>query len=387
MTEQASSSPRAPAHKPIRTRGMHAARATLGAAFAIVAAITIAANALAAGPRCGPFGDPPARVQHGWFARFISNHNPICFGGMVAGPWQDAGGIDRYACVYEPGWATKENFMPLVVFLHGSVASADSVVLTGLKGLVEEADLGGRKPGFILLAPEGRYTAHYYPRPDSRGLGWDNWYRQLNPAGDVTLSGTVYRENADAAAIDHFVREEIATGKVDLKRIYVMGWSNGAAMALLYALNRPWVAAGAVYSAPNPFGAFDDPCPQTPVAHPAAGDREVQVFNPRVPLMHVRNACDIGGICPNATAFAGEMSRLKANLEDVIIDSSGEPVKSCDDSCGTDPMADGGIGLGGRIRGFFHHVVWPRGFNGRMLDFLRRHPLPDSPAVRRGALR
>jgi dienelactone hydrolase len=375
MTGQASGSACTPALRPARRQGARAVRA-IAAAFAIAAAMAIAANVFAAGGKCGPFGDPPRPVQSGWFARFVSNHNPICFGGAVAGPWRDAGGSERYACVYEPPWASKKNPMPLVVFLHGSIATADTVALTGLKSLVEKADLGARKSGFILLAPEGRYTTHYYPPPDARGLGWDNWYRQLNPAGDVTLASTVYRENADAAAIDHFVREQIATGKVDSKRIYVMGWSNGAAMALLYALNRPWVAAAAVYSAPNPFGAFDDPCPQTPVAHSPSSDREIEVFNPHVPLMHVRNACDIGGVCPNANVFADQMRALKANLEDVIIDSSGERVKACDDSCGTDPMANGTIGLGGQVRGFFNHVFWPRGFNRRMPDFLRRHPLP-----------
>lgn len=355
---------------------MRAARAIWLAVFGVVAAIAIAANALAATAQCGPFGDPPRPVQHGWFARFVSKHNPVCFGGMVAGPWRDANGTDRYACIYEPEWATKKTPLPLVVFLHGSIATADSVLLTGLTGLVSKTDLGTGKPGFILLAPEGRYTTHYYPASDARGLGWDNWYRQLNPAGEVTEAGTGYPENADAAAIDHFVRAEIATGKVNVKRIYVMGWSNGAAMALLYALNRPEVAAAAVYSAPNPFSAFDDPCPQTPVAHPLSSDRQVQIFNPRVPLMHVRNACDIGGICPNANVFAHQMRALKVRLEDVIIDSSAEPVKACDDSCGTDPKAGGDIGLDGEIRGFFHHIFWPRSLNPRMLDFLRRHPLP-----------
>ena len=133
----------------------------------------------------------------------------------------------------------------------------------------------------------------------------------------------------------------IATGKVDRQRIYVMGWSNGAAMALLYALNRPWVAAAAVYSAPDPFSALFDVCTQTPVAVAPAGDGQAQVFNPRVPLMHVRNDCDIGGICPNGSRFAARVRALGGSIEDVIIDSSGLRVTSCDDSCGTDEMADG----------------------------------------------
>lgn len=43
----------------------------------------------------------------------------------------------------------------------------------------------------------------------------DEWFR--DPA-----------ENLDVKAIDHFLDEVVATGRVDPKQIYVMGWSNGA---------------------------------------------------------------------------------------------------------------------------------------------------------------
>ena len=141
----------------------------------------------------------------------------------------------------------------------------------------------------------------------------------------VAVRGETYEENADAASIDHFVDEMIATGKVDRQRIYVVGWSNGAAMALLYALNRPWVAAAAVYSAPDPFSALFDVCTQTPAAVAPAGDGQVQVFSPRVPLMHVHNDCDIGGICPNGSRFAARVRALGGSIEDVIVDSVGNP--------------------------------------------------------------
>jgi len=79
--------------------------------------------------------------------------------------------------------------------------------------------VGFLSPGFILLAPEGRYSSHFYPGIDSNALGWDNWYRQLSPAGDVTIAGTLYRENVDAAAIDHFVQELLSTRNVNRRRI------------------------------------------------------------------------------------------------------------------------------------------------------------------------
>jgi predicted esterase len=344
---------------------------------ALLTMLAIASPSLraAAESQCGPFGDPPAEVQHGWFATFVSDHQPVCFGARLLGPWSDSSGSDRYACLYEPKSARADNPLPLVIFLHGSIASADSIRVTALTHLIEDGDLGGPGGGFILLAPEGRYTTHRYPGLDSKGLGWDNWYRQLNPAGEVMVSKATYAENADAAAIDHFVEEEISTSKVDRKRIYVMGWSNGAAMAVLYAINRPQVAAAAVYSAPDPFAAFNDLCGQKPVAHAAATNAEVQVSNPRVPIMHVRNSCDIGGICPNGNVLAEQLRALSADFQDVIIDSSSNQVVGCEDSCGTNPMAGEPIGLLGGFRGAKNHLFWPKRWTGRMLEFLKRHPL------------
>jgi len=325
---------------------------------------------------CGPFGDAPAEVNSGFFATLVSRHNPICIAGQVLGPWRDAGGSERYACVYEPGFARPGKPLPLLVFIHGSTSTADSVLATGLTGRIEQADLGDG-PGFILLAPEGRYGQHQYPGLDGNGLGWDNWYRQFSPAGAVTVAGVSYDQNPDAAAIDHFVAAEVATGKVDSKRIFVMGWSNGAAMAILYALNRPQVAAAAVYSAPDPFGAFDDRCAQTPVANPAAGGTDIQVYNPRVPILHVRNSCDIGGICPNGELIARQVDAFGGDLQDVILDSSGAQVPQCEDACGTDPKGAGEIGFWDGVRGFAHHAMWPKPWNDTMLNFLKHRPLGE----------
>jgi predicted esterase len=357
-----------------------AVRCVMKSSAAAMLGLLLLAGGVAVAAECGPFGDAPAQVNHGWFAGFVAAHNPVCFGGKVLGPWTDAEGTARFACLYESTNASKDTPLPLIIFLHGSLATADSIKLTGLTGLVDSADLGGRKPGFILLALEGRYTTHYYPGVDANALGWDNWYRQLNPSGAATAAGKSYPENADAAAIDHFVQDQLASGKVDGHRIYIMGWSNGAAMALLYALNRPWLAAAVVYSAPDPFGAFNDSCPQVPVALTPSGVGQVQVFNPRVPLMHVRNSCDIEGICPNGTRFGTQMTAIGANLEDVILDSSDNRVTACDESCGTNASAGGDIGAGGKFRGFIHHAHWPSSWNGKMLEFLKQHPLGTNPA-------
>jgi predicted esterase len=349
-------------------------KAALASTLVGLIAVAMSINADCAA-QCGPFGNAPAEINHGGYASFVSSHNPICWGGIVLGPFTDADGTQRNACLYEPASAGKENPLPLIIFLHGSIATADSIRLTGLFGLVDKADLGEQKPGFILLAPEGRYTSHFYPGLDSNGLGWDNWYRQLNPAGDVTVAGAVYHENQDAAAIDHFVTDIVASGKVDRNRIYVMGWSNGAAMAMLYALNRPWIAAAAVYSAPDPFAAFTDPCPQRPVATAPNGVGQLQLFNPHVPIMHVRNNCDIGGICPNGSRFANRMHTMGDSVDDIILDPSDKQVTSCDDACGTNEMGDGKVTSIGSLRGAAHHLRWPADWNPSMLAFLKRHPL------------
>jgi predicted esterase len=361
-------------------------RRGLIASIALMAAL-LASRDLNAGTRCGPFGDPPAQVNRGWFARVVTTTSSVCLSGKRLGPWTDGNGDAHYACIYEPLRLGEREALPMVVFLHPSETSAYSVILTGLVGLINNGTLGDGTPGFILLAPQGRYTAHRYPGYDANALGWDNWYRQLSPTGTVVTKGATYDENVDAASIDHFVNEVLATGKVDRQRIYLMGWSNGAAMALLYALNRSWVAAAVVYSAPDPFSALFDVCTQTPVAIAPAGDGQAQVFNPRVPLMHVRNDCDIGGICPNGSRFAARVRALGGSIEDVIIDSSGRRVTSCDNSCGTNEMAVGQIGTLAGLRGLTRHMRWPAQWNGQMLNFLRRHPFAiaaDRAKVRGG---
>src|SRR5579862_5519993 len=343
--------------------------------YLFVTSIALCFALTASADQCSPFGDPPAKVNHGFFASLVAAHNPVCFGGRTLGPWRDSDGTDRYGCIYEPEQHSRDNPLPLLVFLHGSLATADSVRLTSLYGAIDTADLGGKKPGFILLAPEGRYTAHYYPGVDSNAIGWDNWYRQLSPSGDVTIAGSTYKENVDAATIDHFIQEEIATGEVDTSRVFITGWSNGAAMGLLYALNRQSIAAAAVYSAPDPFGAFNDQCHQTPVPRAPAANAQVQIYNQHIPLMHVRNSCDIAGICPNGNTFATQMRSVGISLNDVILNSDGAAVAACDDTCGTSPDADGEVSTLGGIAGFSHHMRWPSAWNARMFEFFKQHPL------------
>jgi Esterase PHB depolymerase len=226
--------------------------------FAAAAFATQAASpgSAAAQTGCGPFGDPPQTL--------LSDPIPTCAGGTLLGPWNDSDGTPRYACLYLPPAATATNPLPLLVWLHPSLVTADSIASTNILSFQGNFSLSAGTTGFVVLAPEGRSTTHFYPAPDNEGPGWDNWYRQFSP-GPVTVGGQTYPENVDAATIDHFVGVVQASGTVLTDKTFVSGWSNGSAMSYIYALNRPSVDSIAVYSAPDPFQAFNDPCPQTPV--------------------------------------------------------------------------------------------------------------------------
>lgn len=342
---------------------------TLAAALLAVAA----SNALSDTEKqvCGPFGNAPAKL--------IANVVPKCAEGEILGPWNDPDGTPRYACLYQPPPASPSKPLPLIVYLHPSLANADSVRrYTNLLDFLKTANVSDdpSRPGFILLAPQGRNTTHYYPPPDRTGTGWDNWYRQLNPAGPVTVAGKVYEENVDAVTIDHFIAAVEATGRVDRRRVYVTGWSNGGGMAYLYGLNRPNIAAVGVYSAPNPFQLGRDPCPQVPVAGAPADYRQLKLFNPKVPSYQVHNSCDIEGSCANALMLEKALSDLGGSVSDTIIDRNQRATSDCSAVCNSEPDGGAEHPLAALI-GIVHHLRWPRPWTAAILDFFRRHPLSD----------
>jgi predicted esterase len=271
----------------------------------------------------------------------------------------------------------------MVVYLHPSLFGTETIRLTNLLHYQDSVALRGdrKKAGFIVLAPAGRKTTHFYPFPNRQGIGWDNWYRQLNPAGDVKIGATLYRENVDAATIDHFIAQEVTGDNADPNRIYITGWSNGAAMAMLYALNRPRIAAAAVYTSPNPFGAFDDPCAQKPVTGVPKDGGELRIFNPGVPTMHIHNNCDIIGLCPNSEQLNGQLTSIGVSVEDVIVDSLGAEVGSCMKACGDNPMGDPDFFSNplGWTLGLANHSRWPLSLTITMLEFFRGDSLKSNP--------
>jgi len=327
----------------------------------------------AAADGCNPFGNAPrAMVQ--------DLTQLTCAGGTMMATWSDPDGTPRRACLYEPASASAAKPLPLIVYLHPSLFTADTLKAPGMNLLdfQNTADVSGdpARPGFIVVAPEGRATTHFYPQPDDQGTGWDNWYRQLDRGGgDVVVGGVTYPQNVDAATIDHFIDEEVATGKVDTRRIYVTGWSNGSAMGFLYGLSRRRIAAAAVYTGPDPFEAFNDPCPQRPVAHRPRSNGEIRLTNRRLPIYHVHNACDIAGICPNGELLLAQLLGIHVRFTDVIIDGSQQLVSTCDRGCGTNPDADMNFADNprGYTEGTQNHTRWPSAWTQSMLDFFRQH--------------
>lgn len=314
---------------------------------------------------CGPFGDSPARL--------FGSIKPECGGGTtLVGPWDDEDGAPRYACRYEPPTAARSKPLPLVVYLHPSLYLTDMAAnLAKLAATANRSDDDSR-PGFVLIAPVGRNISHFYPTPDNKGLGWDNWYRQFSDH-PVNLNGVTYEENADAQAIDHFVDAEVTSGRVDKNRIYVIGWSNGAAMAHIYGLNRANVAAIAVYAAPDPFGAFNDPCPQTPVVGKVESSSEIRISNPRLSVYEIHPDCDIAGLCPNTELLRNQLATLEISFQDTLVDWKLDPANGCFRRCGTKPEGDP-TNQPSLNLGLWLHTHWPFEWNPQMLDYLRTHP-------------
>jgi poly(3-hydroxybutyrate) depolymerase len=363
----------------------------LGASFALFSLAVLAAAASAQETCTGDqgtlyYGTTNPRAKTGDVSA------PGCGNGrgMVLGGHTDADGTPRYACLNVPEEPSCPS-LPLLVYIHPSLFDPDTLYVTNIPEAVDTANLSNDPgcPGFILLAPQGRDTEHFYPYPDRTGLGWDNWYRPADPS-----------RNVDVETIDHFIDtldDTLAAKGVhdrfgnalraDPKRIFLSGWSNGSAMAIYYGHVRPSkIAAVGVYSAPNPYGEFDDPCPVLPDF--AAADATISGVPP-VPLMHMHNDCDIAGICPSGENLAAVLVRSGEPFQDALFTSALQPAdqcvsqdviveKGCDRNRSYQPgdgMDAAGLGLDTTV-GSINHVRWPQTWTPALFNFYRLHPHP-----------
>ncbi len=289
---------------------------------------------------CSAFGAPPMPTVEPVTFR------PHAKGGRVLS--FDQNGVTRYACLNFPVEAQDPNTdrkWPLVIYLHGSRTTPDSIYRSGkqLFELHETFALSDDPAtrGFILLSPEGR-RAKPWQSLTGTGFHWDEWYR--NP--DLNL---------DALAIDHFFDEVVKTGKVDSSRVYIFGWSNGAYMTVLYGGWR-----GARFAAMGQYAGGDPwsrtPCPTAPS------------YTRQVPLILLRNLCDYFVTCSETSQWIQTLQQMNWPFEYHSLDVRGritDADRPCDQRCS-------------KIKGLYDHIRWPdRTALEVMLSFFKAHKLPQ----------
>lgn len=116
----------------------------------------------------------------------------------------DVGGTDRTYRLYTPPDSQDAGPVPLLLALHGSGNTADSLV--DASELDEAADAGG----FIVAYPQ------------AVGISWHAGFCCTSGRGDPA---------ADIRFLDHLVSDVVASRRIDETRIYVVGFSAGGMMA------------------------------------------------------------------------------------------------------------------------------------------------------------
>ncbi|SPO26303.1 conserved hypothetical Ustilaginaceae-specific protein [Ustilago trichophora] len=313
------------------------------------------------GTNCNQYGNPPARVLSDLESpNGLQDYIQICHGQILT--MTDRAGQKRAVCFYANPKSTKDKPLPLLVYLHPSLAGTTiTFPLTGIDGVRDTQSLNNEDPsrlGFSYILPAGRNTVHQYPIPDDVGLGWDNWYRNLDRSSPEL--------NIDVDFIDKTIAYAKANVPVDSRRVFMTGWSNGASMAELYAANTDGIASAAVYSAPDPFRDSQDPCTQ------------VSSLKYATPVRDVHNYCDILGICTTGKYYHDDLKKRYPSLPQsiVVIDVLTAAIKSQDANAQCNPACQGPCGI---TTGTLGHLRWPVSRNSdTFFAFMRNNPLPAS---------
>lgn len=297
------------------------------------------------GTNCNQYGSPPARVVGDIESPTgLQDYLQICHGQILT--LTDNLGQKRAVCFYANPNSTKDKPLPLLVYLHPSLAGTTvTFPLTGFDNVRDTQSLNNEdssRLGFSYILPAGRNTVHTYPFPDNVGLGWDNWYRNL----DRSSPGL----NADVDFIDKAIAYAKSNVPVDLRRVFMSGWSNGAAMTEMYAANTDGIAAAVVYSAPDPYRDSQDPCTQVPYPKYAT------------PVRDVHNYCDIIGICTTGKNYRDDLKKQNPSLAQsiAVIEVLTAAVKSKDDIAKCNPACQGTCGI---TKGTLARVCWPGNHN------------------------
>jgi poly(hydroxyalkanoate) depolymerase family esterase len=135
--------------------------------------------------------------------------------------YHDASGKHPYF-VYTPSTYHRGTAVPLLVLLHGCTQkAADFAAGTGMNQLAEQY-------GFIALYPQQKRTSN-------QTLCW-NWFK----------SSHQFRDRGEPALIAHMVQaisENTSQWTIDNRRVYVVGASAGAAMAVILGATYPDIFA------------------------------------------------------------------------------------------------------------------------------------------------
>ncbi|CAF3136084.1 unnamed protein product, partial [Rotaria sp. Silwood2] len=207
--------------------------------------------------QCTRYGNPPAKSSGSMlnYKKMVQVCQSIS-GQLLS--FTDSKNALRCACLLITSSSKR---LPLVVWFQPSIAYSTSVFNTSFTVEAYTTKLTSTPngpSGYHLLLPAARLTKNF----ECHGIeciAWDIWYRNFNRS-DPNM-------NVDVQTIDYFINYVVyhmSNLHVDSSRVFLSGWSNGASMALLYALNTPTIAAAAVYSSTNPYRNANDPCPQTP---------------------------------------------------------------------------------------------------------------------------
>ena len=302
---------------------------------------------------------------------FFDDGAPLLYNDPVSGE-------QRAACYYVPKGAGPTSRRPLVVFVHGALGSAAGVYNgTSLRAKAPSFDLSGdpARPGFVLVADQGRNL--HAPDETADGERHDIYYRDLGSPST----------NPDIRSLDALVDLAVETGFADPKRIYLVGWSNGAFFSQLYGIARHTtptpggnrVAAVIAFAGGDPFEnvkwGLTPSCKLTP--YPKS----------TLPIGLVHRACESLVACNEAQlqkfsldpgfdveTWVGVLGSVVGdpNVVDLILDSNGKMALKC-----TLPALCTGAG------GLANHLHWPDGiadgggndWEPAMLDFLKSHPL------------
>ena len=154
----------------------------------------------------GKKGPEPLQVEDALWQQYLYN---------------DATGNHPYF-VYTPSIYHRGTAVPLLVLLHGCTQkAADFAIGTGMNQLAEQY-------GFIALYPQQK-------RSSNQTLCW-NWYKSSNQ----------FRDRGEPALIAHMVQaicENTSQWTIDSSRVYVVGASAGAAMAVILGATYPDIFA------------------------------------------------------------------------------------------------------------------------------------------------